>query len=665
MTAIHARDLLTMTEDQVWSLQPGYYTVTTDEGNTHTVLSRQLICTWYFLPLHRKYPKMRIMDHHVFTDKFFNKSKNIELYTAAVYELFLQYGDLPERESIWEIVTVENNNFYNAVVERCREYITSANILDFIAISQHPRIVEGNRVAKERMSKGIGNSQDTIDELYKIIADVVFNCPTLDDVSIVKAIRIGLTGIDQPNQIVGPRGFMTDADSNIFTIPIWNGFLEGLTQFVDVLKESCSAKKALTFNKHPLRMVEWFNRKMQLICQNVQGLVRGSCGHHRTLAIKIVSEKQLRGMVGKFYKQEDGSLGLIHKNAHDLVGTTLNVYSPLTCGYRHTNHVCYRCFGLNSISVPSDANLGQVSSTELCEPGSQLVLSVKHYDGSSTVSEISLQGYEAEFMRIGTKTGTLHFRDKLKGKRAKLILAVNPNDGSQGAMGLNSLQSDQLISNISIQRITSFRTITLRIPTATGYIDHKLSTAVGKRIGSLSRELLAYIREHRWSITDDGDYEIDLEHWDYHDVAIVLPLKHVNMLDVMTGIENFIRSVVSSGRTEESSLDRGDVLASYLDPAEAIQDMYQLVSDRLDRVNWAHLEVIALAYMCPRDRPHDYNIPHIDEASEFRPYDDIIINRSQSQTFAYQFHDKIVSDPLSFVHTRRNNHPLDPVLLPY
>lgn len=659
MRKLHVRDLLSMTEDQVWQLPLGTYEVTTEQPTVLKLKARQLITSWYFLCLHRDYPKMRILDHHIFIQESFSKSENLRLYSNAMYEHFLQYGDGPERESLWLSIMEHNNYLYNAITGRCREYTTSGNILDFIDISQHPEIVEANNIAKAKLKAGRGDPQAVVDEVYNVITRVVFNCKTLDNNAVVRALRIGLTSIDQPNQIVGPRGFMTDVDSNIFPVAIWDGFLEGMTQFVDILKESCSAKKAATFSKHPLRIVEWFNRKMQLICENVEHLVPGTCDTTRTLTIKV-DKRLFDTMEGKFYLKEDGNMGLIHSGAKDLIGKTLQVYSPLMCAHRGFNSVCYRCFGLTSLSIPHSSNLGHVSSTELCEPGSQLVLSVKHYDGSSKVTEIRLRGEEEAFMSVGTKTGTLLFRKHIAKTKPKLILDVEPKD-AMGAGGLNSLDSESLVSNIAIQRITSFKNITLRVPTTVGYTDHILSTSVGKRIGSLSREMLDYIRKERFTIDESGNYVIDLHKWNFDDVAIVLPLKHVNMLDIMGGIENFIRSVSSTVKAEEG-LDHSAMLCEYDNPSEAMMDFCYLVSERL-RVNWAHLEVIALAHMCPADDQDDYRIPDINRPEEFRVYDDIMQNRSHAQTYAYQYHDQIVQDPLSYTRKTRDAHILDPVIL--
>lgn len=659
MRKMNVRELLTISEEDVWKLPLGQYEVTTEEPSVVIMWSRQLISSWYFLCLHRKYPMMMIKEHHLFTKESFSKPENLTLFSNAMYEHFLRYGDGEFREELWKDVLLHNNKLYNAITGRCQEYMTSASILDFIEIAEHPEIKEANTKAKELLKAGRGDPQAVIDEVYAVIERVVFNCPTLDKNNVVIALRIRLTSIDQPNQIVGPRGFLTDADSNIFPVAIWNGFLEGLTSFVDILKESCSAKKAATFSKHPLRIVEWFNRKMQLICENVEHLVPGTCTTTKTLSIRI-DEKIFHTMNGKFYRKKDGSTGVITELSKELIGTTQKIYSPLMCAHRGMNSVCYRCFGMISISVPHSSNIGHVSSTELCEPGSQLVLSVKHYDGSSKVTEIRLQGEEEVFMQIGTKTGTLLFRKHIANKRPKLVLEVDPSD-SMGAGGLNSLDSESLVSNIAIQRITSFKNVTLRVPTTVGHIDHTLSTSVGKRVGSLSREMLEYIRRERFTIDENGDYVIDLHKWDYSDVAVVLPLKHVNMLDIMGGIENFIRSVKSSTKAEEG-LDHQTMLCEYVDPSEAMMDFTHLVSERLN-VNFAHLEIIALAHACPADDPDDFRIPDITRQLEFRAYDNIMQNRSHSQTYAYQYHDTIVQDPLSYTRKQRDAHILDPVIL--
>jgi hypothetical protein len=437
--------------------------------------------------------------------------------------------------------------------------------------------------------------------------------------------------------------------------------------------ESCSAKKALISTKKPLRIVEYFNRKMQLSTVVVHTLLWKDCRSDRYSEITVDASLFDKGLEGKFYLNEHNQLEAITPgHRKKLLNQTIKIRSAFFCRHRHEGAVCRVCFGENAWSIPDRTNVGHVSSTEMCHEGSQLVLSTKHYDGSSEVDDIAISEHDAQFIEVcqndptkmevdNSETSSIKFSPRIEKMEAKLILEPTPRPPVENASGLPAITPNTEITHLSIHRVTSFRDVAIKVTNLRGeeYTAY-VSVSQGARLGSLSRSMLAYVQEHGYTVTEEGKFSVDLAEWDFNDVAFVLPMRHSNMLDYMSEIEHFIRSPSKKDDQRASTVRK---LKSYQNPVEALIAFHELVCSKLN-VNLCHLEVILLSLMRPADDPDDYNLPNIDVESAFEEHSVLMARRSAGGQLAYERQPDVIDDVDSYLLKDRPPHVLDAFAYP-
>src|SRR5690606_21781358 len=137
----------------------------------------------------------------------------------------------------------------NDLSYRCEAYVTSLDILDMIEVHEHPKVKLANST--------VAPLQASIDKTYKVIQNVLRDPKELAHNAVAKIMKSGNANIGQINQCLGPRGFLTDIDGNIFKEPILVSYLKGLHSLHDSMIDSRLAAKSLTFSKKPLQQAEF------------------------------------------------------------------------------------------------------------------------------------------------------------------------------------------------------------------------------------------------------------------------------------------------------------------------------------------------------------------------------------------------------------------------
>lgn len=669
MRRILARDILALTPEQVWLLPDERFILVFDDGELETT-TRRTIFSYYHWEVHQHYPKIPLKTAHHIGLRDLTADTMLEILSVCsrdVDEAYIakdkpeadytqiaplgQYKELYDRERLWKLFYEISNEIYNVFSVKLEPYQTSSDILDYLEIFDHPEIAEANA--------NVRPTQISLDQTYRKIAEVMKTSESLAHNPVVWAVRSGLVKLAQVNQIVGPRGYMTDVDSNIFNRPIIKGFFEGITDLYSSMIESRSAVKALTFTKKPLRQVEYFNRKMQLSASNVKSIIMGDCGSDQYIEVKVTTTL-LKGMEGKFIRVDDKTLKAVVPADKHLIGKTVLMRSPTKCRYRKGGHSCAVCMGELAYSIPYNTNLGHVSSTEMCQEGSQLVLSVKHYDGSSEVDAMVLSEHDQKFIYEGVNPGTILFNSKLQSAQPYMLLDPTSKPPMEGASGLATLNQRTDIDSLSIHRVTSFRDITIGYQVNDKQVEDYVSVSESGRLGSLSRDMLRYIVQVGYEIDDKGFYRVDLSGWDYSRIAFELPLRHLNMLDYMSTIEVFLRSPTEA--TRDSRVGSSKKLIDYTSIDEALLDLYEMASSKLS-VNIAHLEVLLLSLMRHGQDPNDYRIPGLDEPAMFERHSKLMEMRSMGAGLAYERQPAMIEDVDSYLVTNRDSHILDPMII--
>ena len=665
MQRYHARDLAAMPKQQLWALPDEDLIIVFDDGEVVSD-QRQAIFSAYMWGLYTRLPKTPALKRHFLGGKRVSTDTHLKLINQVRWDAFDAYGGQLNNEELSRFCLELTNEYYNDMTEYLEPEVTTLGILDIIETMSHPAIMEAN--------SNVTSSDKSIQHAHRVIKQTLDDPNELQDNILARSVRSGLVKIGQVLQCVGPRGSVTDIDSNIFPYPTQTGFAMGLYRFYDSFIESRTAAKSLTFTEKPLQDTEYFNRRLQLLAATIRDIYDGDCGTTEYLLWQM-SAGDLEAFAGKYYLKDDGTLGVIYDNEEcrkTLVGRTIRVRSVLHCNTPDAGYVCATCYGEMERSIPHNTNIGHVAATSLCKQASQQVLSVKHLDTSASSSGLRLSEYEQRFVRIGNDPNLLFLAERLQGLKVSLIL-----DGEE-APRLGEVKSAENVEVLLPTQISSLTQVAFRIEHKSGRVEADLITledpdtspkvlpddgrpeyvqvSNGSRTSSLSREMLAYLRTHSWNLTPDGDVEIDLSQWDVDLPLFSTPRRQENMLDYMATIEKFLKAVKRSEKEKKSLKDFDSVDA-------ALRGFYELVSSRLF-VNIVHQEILVKVCQVRSSRDGDFRVPLQGNKLEFGKFDFNIFNRSQGPAMAYQNHKHQWNNASTYLITKRPPHPLDQILLP-
>lgn len=649
ITDVKARWVLQQDTDDLWRQfdHPRMpIAIEFDDGVLHTT-GRELLFSQYYWAFHRRYPDTPLLQTHHLGKERLNKGTSLQLIERCLWASYDAYGrlDLDELQLLAYEVT---NTVYNEIVLRTPEYVTSLSALDFIEVLEHPEIAAANENAKP--------TQSSIDRTYAKIREVLLREGELPNNRIANASKSNLVSMGQTQQVIGPRGYVTDIDSNLFRDPIMTGYATGIKTIYGSAVESRSASKALFFAKDPLADVEYLNRQLQLLGESLRYVYEGDCGSEHLLPLTVHSSADLKTFEGKYYYDTEGHMHVIRRNDQHLVGKQVFVRSPLGCHCLPKQGICEICIGEISLQVQKGGNIGHLSTIELCSGVSQSVLSTKHLDGSSHVDGFVIPDGDKPYLSHGGRENTIAFNRNLSNRRVKLVVS---QDAAFNITELNHLND---LTDVPITRISEIDWVCLQIedPKAQAIDSIDILVSIGSRRSSFTVEFLAYLKRTGWEVNEAKGYEIDLSNWDYTKPVFELPLKHVNMMEFMSGVADIIKFK----RLRKKRSKRAKELANNMDAAAGVvMELHDLVNERFS-FNVAHCEVILAGCLVNSASKGDYLFPSPNDEREFAPFKELMAHRSMSVVYAFEQHGTRMVDLESFLIQKRPSHPMDKIFVP-
>jgi hypothetical protein len=641
MAKVTARDFCHKTEQEMWQLPEGQVTVTFDDGSVVTNYGA-LRFSWYLWKPFRTHTTAPILKKHHVGDREISSNTHLDILSDITWDITEYTNYSADREDLGKLAYEATNELYNAFTSNADRYVTSLDIFDFIDIVEHPEIKAANDALRPH--------EASITKTHHAISKILLTDPALANNGVAKAARAGLTPMAQILQCVSAVGFRTEVDSNIFRHPILTGFVHGIVKLHDAMIESRSASKALKFAKDPLRTAEYFNRKLQLGCENVQSVHIGDCGSTQYIRKKL-HKSDLKNMAGKYYVTDKGIKAITKHDTH-LVDKTILMRSSLYCIHPDQHGVCSTCFGEIAFNIPRGTNLGHVSATALGEKGSQHIMSTKHLDGTSTVDNIEVTESDSRFIRAQEGETSIHLSDRVSGLKVKMIVRADE------AKSLTDIGYTDNIRALNIHNLTSLTDVRFIVDNGRTIDDDIVAVSMGSRHAALTHEALEYLKYKTWALTPSGDYEINLTDWDTSQPLFELPRKHVSVVEYVTSIE---AKIIGNGGKQKGKMDLR-ALYNYEDPEEALFALYDLVTSALD-VNIAHLEVIMFAMMVRDPKNYDYNLPHGGEPIYFGKFREIMSMRSLAPKMAYETQIDSIYSPESYLITDRPPHIIDDLLM--
>lgn len=643
MAIYHARQIAQMSKDDLWNLPDARMKIQFDDGVVDAFTDATILSAYCFGPFYRRYPNCPAKMSHHQGNRQLEGDTIQDLLSTVLFDAHFAYPD-EDIEEMYRLATQCNNRIFNDFTYRLEEYVSGLTILDFQEVIDNPTIKAAN--------DSVQPTEASINRTYEIIKDTFATSKELYNNPIAKMARTGLVSMGQILQCVGPRGYCTDTDSNIFKTPVMHGYAHGVQSLAESMIESRSAAKALMFTKDPLQESQYTNRKIQLLAGSLMRLHRTDCGGGRLMPVRL-NGGALFFYAGKQYKREEdvhvvgAPFRVLNRHDKHLIGELIYVRTIFDCRHPDPQGVCAGCYGQMALSVPRGTNIGHIAATVMCEAISQILLSTKHLDTSASQEGSILSDYDAGYLEENVETNTIKLSDRLE--NAKVALIVQTREATR----LNDAIIVEDVKMLSPSSISSLTDIKLEITTPKGSEVVPLHVSDEVRKSFMSHDLLNHVKTNGWSLTAQGDIRIDLKEWDHAAPLLELPLKQVNMLDYMFTIERFLRAS-DKGK-------KAPTLRAYSSPEAGLMRLYELVTSRL-KFNIVHMECLIKACMVRSTANADYRLPLSGNVTEFGRYNDIMAMRSLSAAMAFESQAKVLFSPYAFVVTNRDDHPLDPIL---
>lgn len=651
MTRYQARELLALSTDELWALPEERHIVVFDDGElvTHTRATITSVYLWYPLIEFADTPMLK--EFHL-GDRIFSSKLMLKLVNQVIWCVYDHHQVDPEY--LAKQAFDATNRFYNDFTVKLAPHVATMSMFDTLEVMYHPEIQRANKEARP--------TQHSIEEItYPALKKVLLEAPELNHNPLAAACRSGTASAGQVLQCVGPRGFMTDINSDIFPEPIMTGYIEGINGLYESTIESRSGSKSLLYNKELLRSTEYFNRKTQLIAEYVRTLHPGDCGTPHTLDYPVMHDN-LQTLVGK-YHLVDGKLQVIKGDEEHLIGKRILMRSVLGCIHPDPAGICMTCYGELGLSIPRGTNLGQVSAISMGDKITSSVLSTKHLDSTSRVEKFHLQKTESKYLRYGKEPEMLYLKKEYQNKPMRLVVARQEAPNLADVLMLNDLDNYP-VANAS--QITMMQIVVDEGDQGQTY--DLLRVSLYNRRSSFSKELLRHISQSRWTHDSKDNIVIDLSGFDVNQPLLSLPFKHVNMHEVMKRIQSFLHSSSDTENkklrvpTSDVSRNKLKFLKGYKDPIDALATFSAMLNEKLN-INIAHCEVLLYAMMVRSSAQRDYRLPKPGIHGSFENYNNLMMNRSLSAAMAYEKQSRPLVSPSSFVYTERNDHPYDLIVM--
>ncbi len=657
MTII-AQEVLWYDEARMWELFNGTNTIDVAFNDaTINVRSRSMIASWFLWSIIRAYPNTPILSTHCVGNQPLTNNRLFDIcgrINESVFNHNVFVDAVKEQENVAKLIYEAINALYNFSVMSLGEYVSSVNAVDMAQIYFHPDIVKANQAIMDDNERVFASD---IDKAHRIITKVVKTAPELKNNPMAQAIRQDQVKGAQFNQIIGPRGNVTDIDSNAFRRTIKTGFFAGMSSLEDVMKESRSAAKSLYFQTNPMKKSEYFNRVMQICMQTIRNLHPVDCGSTDTMDFEVMPGKDgsLDYLMGVQYLK-DGKFVRFNGDEKHLIGTIIQKRSIFRCQHPDPYGVCMGCFGDLGRSFPDGTNIGHFCATEgLLSELTQTVLSVKHLDSSVDTGNVHIDGYDATHLMMGSDTNCIKLVSSLKTANMTLLI---PTDCMQY---LNDIKRVSHVHTLSVNRITQVAMMVIQTKKGKFDTEKQFHLIQSSRVPSLSHDALAYIKKVGWKIQDDGMVAIDMSQWNLAWDLLEYPLKHYNAIDFLASLEHVLKS--SSGKEAgKFGKQASKRLVDYVSADDALSAIHRLISTRV-YMHISHLEVVLLACMGTAVDQGDFNPPIHRSQGQFAENKKLMTLRSLSAAMAFQGQVRTLISVESHILSNRPDHPMDPLLL--
>ena len=618
--------------------------LTFDDGEIEST-SRECIHARFCWEMYSIFPHIKVSkEHHLVhyrrritpstTGEILNKIKWDCTFLCHEHGIF---PGLPEScEKIYAIT-----DMIDAFYHELRHFSVFVSSMDFIELQHHPEISKAMQELREKPAVVPAD----IPRTYNVIKNVIDHDKAYRRNTFVMTTKSESTKIGQLNKCIGPNGYIADVDSRIFRKPVIDSFVTGITNIRDLIMESRTAAMSIFYQKHAMQQSEYLTRMLQLAAECVFRVRPGDCGSKRYLEVPIRKRSDLKDMTGIWYLDPDTETEkpITAKSFH-LLKRVVRVRSVLHCQLNDRFGVCAKCYGQLADSLFETDNIGHIAATVLQQFITQMILSNKHLVASASGESVQLTAEDQEYIRPKGEDGsTFYINPALKGKRFTISFSGENAGRLQDIMYIEDLMTS------SPSRLTQLDDLFFRVYRGDELVrEYPLCVSTKSQKAFFTIPMLEYIRTHGWKIDQGSNYEISMDHWDFADPLIELPMVQYSTPAHMMAVKEML--------TTDSSKENKHTISRYPNPSAALLAFHDLVKLRLN-VNFSHLQTIILTYLCTDPANFDFRIPAIKSTGKLMPYKDIMITRDFALAMSYEKHFDTFRSMRTYVIKQRHPHP--------
>ena len=638
--------LLAMAPEAIMAL-PDWFVIKFDDGEQevckeHTFFSR------FYWKFHQEFTKIPLLKSHHLTNVLkgadYGSDSHLRL-CEAIQDTILKnydYWNEPINRKIAKMVKHITNDMTNGMTMFASSYVSTITLEEVIYVMRHPRIVE----VLDKMDKGEATPEDA----YAVGHDVLMNDPVVTKTGLGIAYRGGTIKRNQCLQIVVSVGIRTEADGTIFNWAVRPGYGEGITDIAELAADAQAAPKALASTEGPIQDSDYLSRRLKFVAKVVQNIDPTDCGSSRTILWYILPEVRdennnvtqksgLRGLIGRYYFNEEGELTRIDGTEKHLEGTHINLRDIQKCDLHNEHNVCRICFGDLWYNVQECTNLGFSCVAAFMELIIQLTLSTKHVVGSAVGEGVRIPPEAKRYFKVGKRKNCYYLNSLLKKMKLRIVI---PHDYITGLDTLKLADMDNVAASL-ISRIQRIRLMFVEEGVEQG---DPVELKQGSRDVFMTQEFIQYALKKGWTINADVNYEFDMSEWDFSLGVFSLPEKEMSFAERGTEI----------GKKIESNMEEMTHRYNPDSPAKTLAELAELVGRSLD-IPLSCLSVLIYANMIAG--PGDYRLARHSPTPVMGVARQVIQNRSLANALSFETLTDIVFNPRSFFPNGRPDSEMD------
>lgn len=567
-----------------------------------------------------------VTSEYVLTETAITNKSIANMYTRIYNAILKSQNTTQAQYDLWTSINV----LHNFVIAKCAAYHSSISILELCQLLEEPRV----KAITDSVHFDTDTQTSVVEQQMAVASrDMIelLRDKTLPNNVLYSYHKLGLLNTMQIPQMMIAIGTRTDINDMLIKYPINASFIHGLTNEIEYMCESLSAKKAAVYAKAAIPLSQYFSRRQHLVTSALSYIYKGDCGTH-VIVPYFVHEKVAHNLVGKYYLTDGGLSEITKDNCKSLIGRTVQFRSPIGCRYK--DGICEICGGAMVKYLAEDAKLGIASAIEVTDPTTQKILSAKHLQITNSLMYTPPDDLMSLLL---AKRDQIYWRKNKANLIKTFKLGIAMSD-MQHISDLSLMTADAAINEEHFSQITKMviHTIDGNEP-----ITNVVDMAKGKMYPYFSKDMLIYLRDNYESLEIGEIIWIPLDKFDTSKPIFKSLIQNDSMIEFVSAVESFLKSKIST----------------YTSATEALKDFSNVIYSKVE-TNILHLEVMLKAYLIVDEL--NYGVTEVTDTEQVKFGNDMTINvnRSLGGFLAFQEFFESIRSPKTYV-VPRNVGPFD------